>query len=232
MLISVINQSKGVLDDELDIICKTIQIQLTRDVSPAWEILSPTITFNSKDPHAYTIYVIDNDSQELQALGFHLEESNDTIDGYVMCEPILDNGGTVMLFDSSNPGKYTISGTLSHEVIELVFDRFTNIYYDNSNGISWCGELCDPVEQIGYGIEVGNINVSVSDFLLPNFWDPHSTSKWNFLNSLHGPFTILDGGYAVQRNNGPGSEQQVFGHAMPQWRKDMKMGKFARMNKR
>ena len=39
----------------------------------------------------------------------------------------------------------------------------------NGTRASWCQEMCDPVEQIGYGVMVNGVNVSVSDFVFPTF---------------------------------------------------------------
>jgi hypothetical protein len=68
--------------------------------------------------------------------------------------------------------------------------------------------------------------VAVSDFVFPNFFNPEASFKvngpFNYLKSVEEPFTILAGGYAIVRTGGPGTETQVFGETMPQWRKDTK----------
>lgn len=239
MLIAITNQSTLVKNADVATMCAAIQIQLDLHVLPAFNLKSGTIKFyadKSQIPgYAWTIYVIDNDAQVAGALGYHQEESDDKIDGYIMCQPVLSNGGSVLSYNPSNPGQYTVSGTLSHEVIETIGDRYTNCYFDNGN-VSWCGELCDPVEQIGYGINVNGINVSVSDFVFPAFFNPYASlalnAPFNYLNTLKAPFTMLAGGYSIQRTGGPGTEQQVFGEAMPQWRREMKAASFSRAAKR
>lgn len=235
MLIAVINESTLVTNDQVNTMCEAIQIQLNLHFAPAWNQKSIPIIFytdKTKVPgYAWTIYIIDNDAQVAGALGFHEEETNGKIDGYIMCQPILSNGGSVLTFDPANPGQYTVSATLSHEVMETFMDRFTNVFCDNG-ATSWCQEMCDPVEQIGYGIMVKGVNVSVSDFVFPNFFNPYASltknAPFNYLNSLKAPFTILAGGYAIQRTGGPGTETQVFGETMPQWRRDTKKKKFSR----
>jgi hypothetical protein len=238
MQIAVVNQSAKVANADVNTMCQAIQTQLNLHVFPAWNLKGGAIKFYANPAnvpgHAWTIFVIDNDAQVPGALGFHQEEG-DKITGYIMCDPILSNGGTVMKFDPSNPGQYTVSGTLSHEVIETVGDRFTNCYCDNGN-TSWCAELCDPVEQIGYGVVANGVNVSVSDFVFPNFFNPQATvgknGPFNYLKSVQAPYTILSGGYAIVRTGGPGTEKQIFGEAMPQWRRDMKQAQFARGGRR
>ena len=226
MLISVINSSTLVQDSDLEIVCQAIQIQMDLHVAPAWNSKSPTVRFyadKTKVPgYSWVVNIIDSDAQVQGALGFH-EEVSDKVVGYIMAQPILSNGGTVLKFDPANPGTYTVSGTLSHEIIEMFGDRFTNTYCDNG-GVSWCQELCDPCEQIGYGITVNGVDVSVSDFVFPSFFNPNATlalnAPFNYLNTMKAPFTILPGGYAIQRTGGPGTETQVTGELMPQWRKD------------
>ena len=96
--------------------------------------------------------------------------------------------------------------------------------------------MCDPVEQVGYGIIIDGIEVSVSDFVFPAYFNPQSSlptnAPLNYLNTLTKPFTILPGGYSIQRTNGPGSETQVFGELMPIWRIEMKKSQFSRFKRR
>ena len=233
--IAVINKSTLVKDADLTTMCAAIDIQCKRDFCPAWGMLPSTVAFyaTSAVPNgAWVISVIDDDSSAADALGYHEESNNDTVIGFIMAKPILDNGGQVMVFDRSNPGQYTVSGTLSHECLEMLGDRDCNIYCDDANGVSWCREVCDPVEQIGYGIAVGNIMVSVSDFVLNSFWNPQGTraanGRINHLDSLQKSFSILPGGYAIQRKGGPGTETQVFGKEMAGWRKAVKQSAFSR----
>lgn len=238
MLIAITNNSTLVKDADLDTICQAIQIQLDLHVLPAWNLKAGTISFYAdatKVPgYAWNISVIDDDTQVPGALGFHQEETSGKIDGFIMAKPILDNGGSVLTFDPKNPGNYTVSGTISHEAIETIGDRFTNCYYD-CGGTSWCGELCDPVEQIGYGIMVGTQNVAVSDFVFPNFFNPYAklpeSSPLNYLKTVKEPFTILAGGYAIERTGGPGTEQQVFSETYPAWKKELKKKSFTRANR-
>jgi hypothetical protein len=237
MLIALINESTLVSNADCETICQAIQLQITKDFAPAWEQLPATITFyadKTKAPSkSWIISLIDNDEAVQGALGWH-QEQGDKVEGFIVCEPILSNGGVIMAFDANNPGRYSVSGTLSHEIMETCGDYFTNLYADNG-GISWCCEMCDCVEQIGYGIEVNGVSISVSDFVLPQFYNPQATAAdgpFNFLKSLTKPFQILAGGYSIQRTNGPGTETQIFGEAMPEWRRETKRKSFSRGGRR
>jgi len=237
MLIALVNRSSLVSNADLEIIAAAIQIQLDLHVLPAWNMKDATIQFYADEKtipgYAWILYIIDTDAQVEGALGFH-EEVNDKTDGYIMCEPILSNGGVVMNFDASNPGQYSVSGTISHEVCEMVGDVYTNTYYDDGSGILWCGELCDPVEQVGYGITVNGQMIAVSDFLFPAFFNSQSTlprnAPLNYLNTLVKPFSMLAGGYSIQRVGD--AAQQVFARGMPTWRKKMKKTAFSRASRR
>src|ERR1700722_172787 len=197
MLIAITNQSTMVSNADLTTICKAIQIQLDLHVLPAWNWKASTVSFYAdatKIPgYAWTIYVVDSESSVPDALGFHQEETEDKIDGYIMSQPILSNGGAVMAFDAANPDQYTISGTLSHEVIEAVGDVYTNTYCDDNKGNSWCRELCDAVEQISCPVVVDGVSISVSDFLFPSYFNPYATlalnKPFNFLATLQSPFS-------------------------------------------
>jgi hypothetical protein len=233
MQVAIVNQSTLISNTDLETICAAIQIQVDLHFAPAWQIQPVQVKFYADSKQvpnwAWTLFVIDSDASVAGALGYH-QDASDHPDGYVMCQPILSNGGTTMVYDKSNPGQYTISGTISHEALELIMNRFTNLFADNGAS-SWCKEVADPVEQIGYPISVNGVEVSVSDFVFPNFFNPMANASnmpFNYLKTLTAPFTILSGGYAIQRTGGPGTETQVFGRDMPEWRIQQKRGEFAR----
>jgi hypothetical protein len=240
MIIAIVNKSSMCSNSEVETMVAAIQIQLNRDVLPAFNLKSATIQFFADElqipAEAWTIYIIDNDAQVEGALGFHQEEADDKIDGYIMCEPILSNGGAVLAFDTANPGQYTVSATLSHEVIETLGDCYTNCWYDRGDGTLISAELCDCVEEVGYGINVNGVEVSVSDFVYPSFFNPYATKAlngpFNYLNTLEEPFTMLAGGYWIQRTSDLNSEQQVFGEKMPAWRRECKQKAFSRASRR
>ena len=126
MLIAVINESKLVSNAQVATMCQAIQIQLDLHVLPAWNMKAATITFYSdatKVPgYAWVVSMLDNSTQA-GALGYHAED-NDKVDAFIFAEPVLSNGGVAMVFNPSNPDQYTVSATLSHEVCEMVGDRY------------------------------------------------------------------------------------------------------------
>lgn len=237
MELAITNESTMVSNAEVELMCAAIQIQIALHYAPAWNQKPVPVKFYSKlsqvPGYAWWIHIIDNDAQIQGALGFHQEEISGKVDGYIMCEPILTNGGSALTFNSSNPGLYTVSGTLSHECLETCGNKYTNCWFDNGS-VEICGEVADPVEQIGYGIMVNGTNVSVSDFVFPSFFNPYATkalnAPFNYLNTLTTQFSMLSGGYWIQRDDS-GNERQVFGDAMPQWRRECKKKDFARSSR-
>jgi hypothetical protein len=235
MLIAILNQSTLVSEAECQVMCQAIQIQINLHFAPAWnEKPIPIECYADKNKipgYAWVIYLVDTDTSVPGALGFHQQENNGKVDGFILCQEILSNGGAVLAFDANNSSQYTISATLSHEVLETLQNRFTTKWADNGT-TSWAFEICDPVEQVSYGILVDGVSVSVSDFCFPNFFNPDATlpvnGPFNYLKSLSTSFSMLSGGYSIQRTGGPGTETQVFGATMPPWRRSMKMKEFAR----
>jgi hypothetical protein len=237
MLIAVQNLSTMVSDADVATMVAAIDVQLRLQFLPAWRTNSVSIQFFAKGTaipgYAWVLDVIDNDASVPGALGYHSEDG-DKIDGYIMAQPVLTNGGVPLIFDPTNPGRYTVAATLSHEVCETIADRFVNLYADNGN-TSWAVEVCDPVESVSYGVGVNGVVVAMSDFVFPNFFNQEATASnapFSFMKSVSAPFTLASGGYAVVRTGGPGTEQQIYGKSMPKWRRDQKRSEFSRAYKR
>lgn len=240
MLIAVINESTMVTNDQINTMCQAIQIQMDLHVLPAWRMTGGTIKFyadKTKIPgYAWVVNMLDNSTQA-GALGYHSED-NDLVDAFIFAAPVLQNGGTVLVFNPANPGQYTVSATLSHEVCEMIGDRFANGFSQGpqiTQGNMYAQELCDPVENDSYGIMVGTTNVSVSNFVFPSWFNPEATlvanKPFDYLNKLTAPFTMDAGGYMIVAslsNEGQVTAKQVFGDKMPQWRRDYVMGEFYR----
>jgi hypothetical protein len=237
MLIAIVNLSSLVQNSDVQTMCSAINTQVALHCAPAWERAPCPVKFYSNENdvpgYAWTIYIIDNDTAIEGALGYH-QEVSDKIDGYVMCEPVLSNGGAVMVYDPTNPNQYTVSATLSHEVLETFVDRYTNCWYQTSSGLLVISEICDPVESISYPITVDGVEIAVSDFVFPSYFNMQATlannAPFNYLKTLTAPFTMLAGGYWIQMEGG--NESQVFGENMPHWRKNQKIKKYARRNRR
>ncbi len=234
MLIAVINESTLVTNDQVNLMCQAIQVQMDLHVLPAWNMKSGTCKFyadkNTVPGYAWVVSMLDN-STVAGALGYHSED-NDKVDGFIFAQPVLSNGG-VVLYDASNPQNVSVSSVLSHEVCEMIGDRFAAYWSDGpaiTQGNEYALELCDPVEGDSYAVNLNGTLVSVSNFIFPSWFNAQATTALNlpfdYLGKLTAPFTMTKGGYMIVRQSG--QAQQVFGEAMPAWKKEMKMGEFSR----
>ena len=239
MLIAVINQSTLVTNDQVNTMCEAIQVQLNLHVLPAWNMRAGSIKFYAdatKVPgYAWVVTMLDNSTQA-GALGYHAED-NDKVDGFIFAGPVLQNKG-VALYDPTNPQNVSVASVLSHEVCEMVGDRYAGGFSQGpqvSAGNLYCQELCDPVENDSYAINVGGTSVAVSNFLFPSWFNPEAVSPTNspfdYLGKLTAPFTMDAGGYMIVAsltNEGQVTAKHIFGENMPQWRKDYVKGEFYR----
>ena len=239
MLIAVINESTMVTNAQCNTMCKAIQVQLNLHVLPAWNMKAATITFyadKTKVPgYAWVVNMLDNSTQA-GALGYHSLD-NDRVDAFIFAAPVLQNGGAVMVYTPSNPTQYLVSATLSHEVCEMVGDRFANGFSVGpqiSAGNLYCQELSDPVEDGTYAIPMDGVQVGVSNFVFPSWFNPEATKAnepFDYMKVLTAPFTMTAGGYmivATMSNEGQVTPQQRFGEKMPQWRRDYVKGELYR----
>ena len=240
MLIAVINESTLVSNAECAVMCQAIQIQLNLHVLPAWNMKAGTITFyadKTKVPgYAWVVNMLDNSTQA-GALGYHSLD-NDEVDAFIFAQPVLSNGGVVLQFDSSNPSQYTVSATLSHEVCEMVGDRYANGFSVGpqiAQGNLYAQELCDPVENDSYGIKVDGYDVAMSNFVFPSWFNPEGVPSLNlpfdYLKKLSAPYTMDAGGYmivATMNNEGQVTAEHCFSESMPQWRRDYVKAEFYR----
>ncbi len=237
MFIAVINQSTMVSNADVATMCQAIQTQLNLHVLPAYNMKSVTVAFYadaSKTPgYAWLVSVLDNSTQA-GALGYHSED-NDKVDGFIFAQPVLANKG-VVLYDPTNPQNVSVSSVLSHEILEMVGDRYANGWADGTvitAGSEYAQELCDPVENDSYAVQVAGAHVSVSNFVFPSWFNPEATKTANmpfdYLKKLSAPFTMTTGGYMIVRVGG--RVTQVFGKEMPEWKKQMKRDRGKRRTK-
>ena len=107
---------------------------------------------------------------------------------------------------SLTSGAGSVSGALSHELVETAVDPAINAWRRDNAGQLWAQEACDPCQENGYEIN----GISVSNFVLPAYWAQGSTGPYDFLRLVDAPFQVIGGGYAIKL--GPdGKESQVFG---------------------
>ena len=211
MLIAILNQSNGAVADA-DV--ATMEAAITRQiqaVASAWNREAATVTFYSDagavPAGAYGVAIVPTiDGQPAGVVGYHAENW-----GVVAAQPILANAQTLT-------GDWSVSSTLSHEVLEMFIDPACNLLAVDGQGSAYSLEVCDPVEAPTYTVN----NVSVSNFVTPSWFDPQAPAGARFDNQrqVTAAFTIAAGGYANYVNGG--QVKQQWGAKYPGWRKAMK----------
>lgn len=238
VLIAVINESTLVNNTDAENMVAAIQLQVNRDFLPVWNMRAATVQFFASKAavakNDWCISILDNSTQA-GALGYHTIEADDEIDGFIFAKPVLDNKG-VVLYDAAEPQNTSVSSVLSHEVLEALGDPFCNttmqgfeITVSGKVYSEFSLEVADPVEDTSYMINVNNVDVSVSNFVYPNYFRPEATgadAPFDQLRKLARPFSLTPGGYYVVSQ--AGNTQQIFGETMPVWKQEMKRSGFAR----
>jgi hypothetical protein len=234
MMIYAVNQSTKVDHVSFVLMVKAVNAQLSAHACPDWDRRPSNlaaVTNLDAVPHDSPFIVLLDDSDQAGVLGYHDKTPDGRAYGRVFAKPTLDNGGT--LYQSSD----SVSVTLSHEVLELWGDKNVNMWFDsNEPGMDDCGELCDAVEDQSYTIipYMGAPKVHVSDYVLPEYFDFEpsvSTTKFDRMGVLKGPFTVTSGGYRIRRSE-TGQVTSVFGEEYPDWKRELKAHPASRTFKR
>jgi hypothetical protein len=215
MLIAILNQSSGatgVTDADVATMTAAIATQIQVDVAPTWDRAPATVTFynnaSAVPAGAYGVAIVNTIQDQPQGvLGYHAENW-----GVVATQPEFANGAQALT------GDWSVSSTLSHEVLEMFIDPACNLWAVNGQGSAYSLEVCDPVEAPTYTVS----GVSVSNFVTPSWFDPlpPATAQFDKLGQVTAPFTIAAGGYANYVNGG--QVKQQWGTKYPGWRKTMK----------
>ncbi len=212
--ICVLNLSKRLRPEDVLAMVDACSRQQAEDVCPTWSVEHrPVNIYTSIEglpPTTTDIVPIVDEPGDPGVLGLHSRGIAPY--GRVFVNPILDNGG-VVLFDKNNPQRLSVASVLAHEVsIELPVDPNCTEYGVDAAGNEYDLEPADPVQTNLYvkmaKMPWGNVPVSVSDFVLPNWFQPGSHGPWNFLANdfpLSGPFQVAPGSYVMK--NG----QAIFG---------------------
>lgn len=209
-MIAITSSAKHLSSADAARIVAACSTQLSRDVAPAWGLV-PNACELVADPKSIpagtpTIAIVDV-CDDPEALAYHLESTTGAISGIVGVDTILADGGTIL------EGGVSVSGALSHELCETVKDPFCDAYVLAPDGRLYALELCDPVQDESYAID----GVAVSNFVGAHWFDdqPPPGAKFDFLGSLHRPFSLSRGGYAVVMH---ASRTTQIGGMRPSWK--------------
>jgi hypothetical protein len=198
--IAVINESTAIADADVQKMLPAFAQQWNKDLAPVWGVDPATFTFIPKNqmPAAGSWWLVffDN-SDQAGALAYH-DLTNDGL-------PISKVFVKTLQADHAS-----LSVGATHELCEMAVDPWLNGAYQDSKGVFWAGEVCDPVESDQYGYEIGG--VLVTDFITPNWYAPeHAGKNIDFKNHANTAFAVLPGGYA-QKFDPRHGWVQVTGH--------------------
>lgn len=223
MKLALVNHSSHVTAHEASAIVTAVHTQLRRDVAPAWERALPSLAFYASPaaaarahhlPAAHLpadarlIILADNDTTP-GALGYH-DENGDRPYAVILVPTILGAGGKVLA------GELSVASVVSHEAIEMFGDPDVDAWADYPPGGETAAEWCDAVQGDSYELDVAGVAVSVSNFLLPAWFDAQAThGPFDRLSKLEAPFTMSPGGYLIVRKTG--GTTQIEGDR-PAWR--------------
>jgi len=193
-----------VAPDVLAFIAAAVDLQMRRDVAPAWGGDEPwaCVALDSlagiRKDQTRKVLTFKRSLSVAGALGFH-----------------TDDGGVEYaeaLAPAVKPGEPLDGTTTSHEVIETFGDPTCDVYVRGPSGRRLARELADPVEADGYIIPVTlgpeTREVMVSNFVLPA-WFTGGTGPFDYLERLSAPETMTAGGY-FEYLDGQGHPQQIF----------------------
>lgn len=200
MIISLINRSKVISDEEMQRVVRAINRQITEDFTPYWSFGATVRIEGAVGPRMNTqtlpdmrgdavMYVLDGLNKN-EAEGWHDTNFRDIPCGFVylgMCEKMQD--------------PWTMA--LSHEILELIGDPLGNMWVQGPHPKSrkkvlHMFEMCDAVQCEFYEID----GVVLSNFVLPSYFSPGEQEgrRNDFLNRAYGgktlkSFGINPGGY-------------------------------------
>ena len=201
--IAVINESTAIADADVQAMLPAFEQQWNSDLKPIWGVDTATFTFvpNGQSPAGGTWWVVflDN-SDQANALAYHdLTDEGLPISKVFVKSILADNA--------------SVSVGATHEICEMAVDPWLNSAYQDSQGVFWAGEVCDPVEDDQYGYKIGDI--LVTDFVTPNwFGHQHALSDIDLKGNAHSAFEILSGGYAQKFDPSHGWQQVTGAKAM------------------
>jgi hypothetical protein len=232
MIIGV--QNKSTLVSEPDTYAMTLACdwQARHHAGPAWATWPPQVIYlkpgqNAADlPAGTNVITLFDNSDQAGALGYHSENAGGIVYGRVFAEPVLQNGGNALTKELS------VASVLSHEVLETLNDPACNRWCDTGNGDAIALEVGDPVESDSYPLTIGTSTVTVSNFVMPPWFDPDAASdaQFDWLKLTSQPFEVRQTGYVLVLSEGTVS--QKFGEQYPEWRKAMKDSPLARTHRR
>lgn len=211
--IAVINESTATSDAAVQKMLPAFDHQWNKDLLPIWGVEQAKFAFVPRSaapaPGSWWVVFLDN-SDQAGALAYH-DLTNEGL-------PI-----SKVFVKTLQEDKASLSVGATHEICEMAVDPWLNGAYQDSHGVFWAGEVCDPVEDDQYGYEIGG--VLVTDFVTPNwFAHQHAQGAIDLKGHALAPFEVLTGGYAQRFDPHRGWVQVTGAQAMRSKRAEPAVG--------
>lgn len=188
----IVNESAELADVLGSRITAALQHQVDHDFRPTWGVaaeLEYVARDDKPDPEAWWLVVLD-DSDQAEALGYHDLTPK-------VLHPIGKAFAKTTIADGAE-----LSVTIGHELLEMLGNPYLgDCVIDPRTGRVYAKENCDAVEADQFAYPINGI--LVSDFVLPQFFDPRHRGKGiplSFKGNVHEPFEIATGGYLSYLN--------------------------------
>jgi hypothetical protein len=184
--VAIVNASSVCTDEEVATITAALQRQVDHDFRPTWGIAAELTAVPKGTPPAADAWVLAilDDPDQANALGYH-----------DLTPELLPQGKVFAKADQKFDA--AVSVTTSHELLEMLGDPFVNTSaLDPQTGRLCAYESSDAVEADDLGYEIDG--VLVSDFVLPQYFDPLHAGKGqplSFKGNVTEPFSLAAGGY-------------------------------------
>lgn len=165
----------------------------------AWSRLPVEVTFyadRTRIPAGTPTILIADVCDDAEALAYHTEGAGGTITGLVGAKTCLDAG-------------VSPSSALSHEVLETIADPQVDLWAQMPDGKRLVArEVCDPVQDQTYMVDVDGKPVEVSSYVLPSWFDDRAApgSRFDRGGVLRAAFTRTADGYFVVMRGGATSQ--------------------------
>lgn len=214
------NLTKTLKAEEVQAFVRALDTQIRRDFTPAWGRHAVVWAANSDanlSPRVWRLYLWDEPRgpADAGAFGHHHHDGKDVVPvGHVFVEVCRRH-------------KERWTEIASHEALEMLGDEWINLdvarHLVNGDVELWPRELCDAVQGQRYEID----GVTVSNFVLPEYFIENADGPYDFLRKLDRPFAIAPTGYsAILRitPKGRAERRNIYGAKYPAWRKSDRVG--------
>ena len=178
--LALVSETPALTAADLTVVAAALQKQISRDLSPAWDIqgtISPFMRLEDVPPGYWPIIV--REDIKVDAAGVHCDDN-----GQPFALVTLGRGWSV---------------TASHEVLESLVDPFGNRMVSGQSvksdqgRVDYLVEVADPIGDETYSVN----GITVSDFYTARYFDPVRSAgvQYSFTGAIAGPRQILDNGY-------------------------------------